>query len=89
MYQGGRNLTKNKFPRSVSFNLKNQEDAAILKYVKKRNFSGYVKGLILADMRKNNVDMSQSESQNNLSKLEQLRQSISSYTNQSTNSDSN
>lgn len=82
-------MTKNKFPRSVSFNLKNQEDAAILKYVKKRNFSGYVKGLILADMRKNNVDMTQSESQNTLSKLDQLRQRINHYSNQSSNSDSN
>lgn len=76
-------MSKNKFPRSVSFNLKNQEDTAILRYVKKRNFSGYVKSLILADMKKNNVDVAQTETQ--ISKLEQLRQSVNDYPKKSTN----
>lgn len=79
-------MSKNKFPRSVSFNLKNAEDVAILKYVKKRNFSGYVKSLILADMKKYNVGVEQTEKP--LSKLEQLRQSVDDYANQSTDTDS-
>ena len=80
-------MTKNKFPRSVSFNLKNQEDVAILKYVKKRNFSGYVKKLILADMKKNNFDVNQVEVEP-LSKLDQLRKNINNYSKNSTDTDS-
>jgi ATP-dependent protease ClpP protease subunit len=45
-------MSKNKFPKSVSFNVTNEEDVKILKYVEKINFSGYVKQLILADMQK-------------------------------------
>jgi hypothetical protein len=41
----------NKVIKSVSFNVTNADDTAILKAVKRRNFSGYVKGLILADIR--------------------------------------
>ena len=82
-------MTKNKFPRSVSFNLKNEEDVAILEYVKRRNFSGYVKGLILADMKNNNVRLNKSETQKPLSKLEQLRQNIDNYSNNNSDSSSN
>jgi hypothetical protein len=43
-------MTK-KFAKSVSFNEKNETDKAILKHVARRNFSGYVKKLILDDMK--------------------------------------
>jgi len=43
---------KNRFSKPVAFNNKNEEDQLILKHVKRRNFSGYVKKLILADIEK-------------------------------------
>jgi len=52
-------MARNKFPKSVSFNVKNAGDVAILKHVKKRNFSGYVKKLILADMKEKGVVIQQ------------------------------
>lgn len=45
-------MSKNKFPKSVSFNITNETDVKILKHIKGVNFSGYVKSLILEDMRK-------------------------------------
>lgn len=78
-------MSKNKFPKSVSFNLKNKSDQSILEHVKKRNFSGYVKKLILADMEKGHVDIpntSQEEQQQqqspSLSKFDTLRQQLES-----------
>lgn len=44
---------KNRFSKPVAFNHKNEKDQKILDHVKRRNFSGYVKKLILADMQKN------------------------------------
>jgi hypothetical protein len=41
----------NKFVKSVSFNITNKDDEIILKAVKRRNFSGYVKKLIMADIQ--------------------------------------
>ena len=79
-------MSKHKFPKSVSFNLKNDEDLAILEYVKKRNFSGYVKKLILSDMENNNVVIKKSPKK--LSRLEQLRQDINDYTKNDSNSKS-
>ena len=79
-------MSKHKFPKSVSFNLKNDEDLAILEYVKKRNFSGYVKKLILSDMENNNVIIKKSPKK--LSRLEQLRQDINDYTKNDSNSES-
>ena len=52
-------MARNKFPKSVSFNVKNAGDVAILKHVKKRNFSGYVKKLILADMKEKGIVIQQ------------------------------
>lgn len=43
-------IGKNKHIKSISFNKKNENDNKILKHVARRNFSGYVKKLILADM---------------------------------------
>ena len=40
----------NKVIKSVSFNITNETDAKILKAIKRRNFSGYVKKLLLAEI---------------------------------------
>lgn len=70
-------MSKNKFPKSVSFNLKNTTDQAILKHVKKRNFSGYVKKLILADMKENNISITDAPAEQPvLSKMEQLQRKL-------------
>jgi len=69
-------MTKSKFPKSVSFNLKNSTDRAILEYVKRRNFSGYVKKLILADMRNNNVEIALENNEVELSTFEQLKRQL-------------
>ncbi|MFY0744767.1 hypothetical protein AB1K09_20070 [Solibacillus silvestris] len=76
-------MSKNKFPKSVSFNLKNAQDQAILKHVKKRNFSGYVKKLILEDMGKQNIPLADPSpvEQPVLSKMEQLQQKLESAKN--------
>ena len=42
---------KNRFSKSIAFNKTSKVDKQILDYVKRRNFSGYVKKLILADMK--------------------------------------
>jgi RecA-family ATPase len=41
----------NKLTKSVSFNTTNKEDEIMLKALKRRNFSGYVKKLIMADIQ--------------------------------------
>jgi len=41
----------NKFTKSVSFNITNKDDEIMLKALKRRNFSGYVKKLIMADIQ--------------------------------------
>ncbi len=79
-------MTKNKFPKSVSFNRKNKIDQAILEYVKKRNFSGYVKNLILADMQKNSVKITSKEP---TSKINQLKLQLESAKNIDNNTDGN
>lgn len=43
-------MSKNKVIKSVSFNVTNADDERMLKAIKRRNFSGYVKKLILADI---------------------------------------
>ena len=45
-------MSKNKVVKPVGFNITNSNDARILEHVKRRNFSGYVKKLILADILK-------------------------------------
>ena len=42
---------KNRFSKPVAFNSRNADDQQILSHVKRRNFSGYVKKLILADIK--------------------------------------
>lgn len=43
---------KNRFSKPVAFNKTNSEDQLIIEHVKDLNFSGYVKGLILGDLKK-------------------------------------
>ena len=66
-------MTSGKFPKSVSFYLKNASDVAILNHVKKRNFSGYVKKLILADMEEKGVITEVPTSKKPLSKFDRLQ----------------
>jgi hypothetical protein len=49
--KGGKEMA-NKRAKAVSFNLDNKEEHLMWKYVSKRNFSGYVKKLILEDMKR-------------------------------------
>lgn len=42
----------NRFSKPVAFNYTNLQDQRILKHVEGRNFSGYVKELIKADIQK-------------------------------------
>lgn len=42
---------KNRFSKPVAFNHTNEVDQSILQHVEDRNFSGYVKELILADIK--------------------------------------
>lgn len=44
-------MSKNKVIKSVSFNKTNEQDQMILNKIKRRNFSGYVKKLIVADIK--------------------------------------
>lgn len=48
-------MTK-KHVKSVSFNLKDEIEQQIWKYVSKRNFSGYVKKLIIEDMKRKTAE---------------------------------
>lgn len=51
-------MTKNRFSKPVAFNHTNPKDQLILQHVKRRNFSGYVKKLILEDMKaKKGIDI--------------------------------
>lgn len=45
----------NRFSKPVAFNKTREDDQKILKFVSRKNFSGYVKKLILADMDRNQV----------------------------------
>lgn len=45
---------KNRFSKPVAFNHTNPKDQLVIKHVEGRNFSGYVKQLILADIKREN-----------------------------------
>lgn len=51
---------KNKIIKSVHFNTKNKDDEYMLKAISKRNFSGYIKKLILADLKEKELLKAQS-----------------------------
>lgn len=72
-----------KFSKPVAFNKSKAIDVAILEYVKKRNFSGYVKKLIIADMKNNgicipstNAPIKQNVDNGKQSKLDLLKQQL-------------
>ncbi|CEG28061.1 hypothetical protein [Bacillus sp. B-jedd] len=44
-------MSKNKYTKPVSFNKTNEQDIKMLEYLDGKNFSGYVKELIHADMQ--------------------------------------
>lgn len=71
-------MSKSKFPKSVSFNLKNPNDLRILEHVKRRNFSGYVKNLILHDIEATQKTTSQSKIAPQ-SKLERLQSELKHF----------
>lgn len=54
-------MSKNKVIKSVSFNITNEADAEMLKAIKRRNFSGYVKKLIMADIEARKEEKTQNE----------------------------
>jgi hypothetical protein len=60
-------ISKNKKIKSISFNVKNEGDRAILKHISRRNFSGYVKKLILSDIerKENNLPQNEGKVRNN------------------------
>lgn len=47
----------NKIIKSVSFNITVTEDKSMLKHFSRKNFSGYVKKLIAADMKEKGIDL--------------------------------
>ena len=71
---------KFKFPKSVSFNKKNPTDQAILKHVARRNFSGYVKKLILADMSQKGIvaDSQPSKAESASDKMARMKEKLKS-----------
>lgn len=74
-------MAKNKFPKSVSFNLNNPSDQLILAHVKRMNFSGYVKKLILSDIKSRNDNVNPPlKKEPTLSKLEQLKKELNNLT---------
>lgn len=73
-------MSKSKFPKSVSFNLKNPNDLRILEHVKRRNFSGYVKNLILHDIDATQKTAPQSKLERLQSELKHFNQRCESST---------
>ena len=55
---------KNRFSKPVAFNSNREDDQLILNHVKRRNFSGYVKKLILADIQSRNEQKHRDEPKN-------------------------
>lgn len=51
----------NKVIKSVSFNVTNEDDTKMLKHFSRRNFSGYVKKLIMEDMKLREQEKTQQE----------------------------
>jgi IS5 family transposase len=54
-------MSKNRFSKPVAFNKNNPDDQKILKHVARRNFSGYVKKLILADIEAKEQEKAQNK----------------------------
>ncbi|RKJ63443.1 hypothetical protein D7X33_26025 [Butyricicoccus sp. 1XD8-22] len=87
---------KTRFSKPVAFNKTKAVDIAIIDYVKRKNFSGYVKKLIIADMKNNgvevpkkNVTIKTNETKPQQTSLDQLKQQLANHINKSTKNDSN
>lgn len=79
--KGEYEMSGNKIFKSVSFNILNPDDVKMLEYFKRRNFSGYVKKLILEDINKNEEkkapkEPSQNEILTTAQKLEQMKSQL-------------
>jgi hypothetical protein len=77
-------MSKNKVIKPVAFNITNQLEAKMLEHVKRRNFSGYVKELILRDIQSRDEKTPQiepvckpGEALTPAQRLEQARKNIS------------
>lgn len=73
--------SKYQVTKSVCLNEKNEKDKKILKHVSRRNFSGYVKKLILEDIKKREeekVENKQIEQKPNKQKIKKHNTSINS-----------
>jgi hypothetical protein len=57
---------KNRFSKPVAFNKNKPEDQKILKHVSRRNFSRYVKQLIMADIKAKEQEKAQNEADKSL-----------------------
>lgn len=54
-------MRKNNVIKSVSFSETNPDDRKMLKYIKRRNFSGYMKKLLMADIEAREQEATQSD----------------------------
>ena len=54
-------MSDNKVIKSVSFNKQNEDDKKMLKHFGRRNFSGYVKKLIMEDMNRKEAEKKHKE----------------------------
>ena len=67
-------MAGNKVVKSVSLNLNVDDDQLILKHVKKKNFSGYVKKLILEEIKQQESAKREEPAAKPLSVKEELEQ---------------
>ena len=82
-------MEKNRFSKPVAFNRTNASDQQILKHVARRNFSGYVKKLILADMKQKGIEIKEEPTPNKVEtsseKLARMKKSLNSNSNEGIN----
>ena len=71
-------MAQNKFTKSIAFNRASPKDMAIIEYTKKKNFSGYVKRLILAEMKQQGIQIpsKKEKTPTAASRLELLKQQL-------------
>ena len=75
-------MAQNKFTKSIAFNRTSPKDMAIIEYTKKKNFSGYVKRLIMADMKQQGIQIpSTRKKPQPQSRLEILKEQLASTKN--------
>lgn len=92
---GGVCMAQNKFTKSIAFNKQNPIDIAIIEFTKKKNFSGYVKKLILSEMKNQGFEIPSKKSvvkkEPEVSRLERLKLQLASaqHINQRTDNNTN